>query len=500
MSTQASDTRLTAVILAGDDAAELSATLLSVREAAEELLVIDTGGFPSAAKIAQESGAKIVRHAWSDDFAAARNAGLAVAKSKWVLCVDAGERLPQEQIGVLRTVMALDHDRRQAYLVYTQLPPATSEGAVERVARLRLLPNLPGVRFAGRVRRTPGPSMAALGLSPQVCSVTLQRGPREHDPQFKRQRARRDLRLLDLEIPQKGQQPRLLNALAECHATLENPQAAQQYYRLALRHAERGSTDMLEAYYGLLTSIDNARHEERMQTCLEALDVFPFDAQLLCAMGNYLQVCGKVGLAARAYQTAVEFGQVNPETWHLADVAEVAALCLHTLWNLQGEDEKCRKMLKETLERLPDSVRLRRRLIDLDVRYGRVLEALGQVEKLPKAIPHREAYRTAIRGACQAARKNWKAALGYLESAFDSGCREPLCLRWLATALVAENRREEASQIVQEWQRIDPASGEARKLLRELTAVSLAAGSRPLPINLPQPATTGLLAAESVQS
>jgi tetratricopeptide (TPR) repeat protein len=230
-----------------------------------------------------------------------------------------------------------------------------------------------------------------------------------------------------------------------------------------------------------------------MQTCLQALDIFPFDAQLLCAMGNYLQVCGRPDLAARSYQSAVEFGQVNPETWHLADVSEVAALCLFTLWHSLGEDDKCRQMLRETLERLPESVRLRRRLIDLEVKHGRVLDALGQVEKLPKSIPHREAYRTAIRGACQGARKNWTAALGYLENAFDAGCREPLCLRWLATALEAENRRDEAAQIVQEWQRLEPASQEARRMLRDVTGPDLAEG-RQLRVDWPQPAAVSLIA------
>jgi hypothetical protein len=114
-------------------------------------------------------------------------------------------------------------------------------------------------------------------------------------------------------------------------------------------------------------------------------------------------------------------------------------------------------MLRETLDRVPHSLRLRRSLIDLEVKYGRVLEALSQAEKLPKDLPLREAFRTAIRGACQGARKNWAAAVGYLESAYDSGCREPLCLRWLATALLAEQRASEAANVICEWQRLDPA-------------------------------------------
>jgi tetratricopeptide (TPR) repeat protein len=483
--------RLTVAVSAVDKASELAGTLASVHEAADEVIVLDTGLADEARQAARAAGARIVPHIWTSDFAAARNAALAAAKGEWVLFVDAGEELPADQIAALRALLVLDHNRQQAYLVYIQVPPATPQGAAQRIAQLRLIPNLPGMRFIGRVRETPAVSLAALGLTAQASNLTLHRGPAEHDPQRKRARALRDLHLLDLEMPEKGQQPRLLNALAECHATLANPHAARQYYSLALRHAAQGSTEMLEAYYGLLTSIDNPQHEQRIATCIEALEAFPFDAQLLCAMGNYLQVCGRADLAARSYESAVQFGQVNPETWHLADVAEVAALCLNTLWQTQGDDDQARSMLRDTLQRLPHSVRLRRSLIDLEVKYGRVLDALAQAERLPKDFPHREAFRTAIRGACQASRENWSAALGYLESAHDAGCREPLCWRWLAAALVASGRTDEAAEIARQWQDLEPASQEPRRLL-QTTGVQGMIGDRQLRVDPAQAPATAL--------
>lgn len=263
-----SDIRLTIAVLTDNLSCDLQATLASVREAADELLVIDCGANVNTATIAKAAGARHVSHVWKEDFAAVRNATLAAAAGQWVLFVDAGEVLPQDQIASLRALLALDHDRRQAYLLYIQLSPASAQGIAERTAQLRLIPNLPGVRFVGRVRETPAASLIALGVGMQLSSVALHRGSPWHDPQSKRERARRDLKLLDKEMPEKGQQPRLLNALAECHATLGNPHAARQYYSLALRHSVRGSTEMLEAYFGLLTSIDNPHHEERMSACL----------------------------------------------------------------------------------------------------------------------------------------------------------------------------------------------------------------------------------------
>ena len=108
--------------------------------------------------------------------------------------------------------------------------------------------------------------------------------------------------------------------------------AAADCYRHALQHAQRGSTDMLEAYYGLLTTFegDVAARPQQLAVCLEALDIYPFDAQLHCAMGSYLQAQGRVDLAARSYQMAVENGRIDLETWHLTGIAEVATVC----WSL----------------------------------------------------------------------------------------------------------------------------------------------------------------------
>ena len=67
---------------------------------------------------------------------------------------------------------------------------------------------------------------------------------------------------------------------------------------------------MLEAFYGILAALDQlpGARDKQLALCQEALAAFPFDAQLLCAMGNYLQQQGRIDLACRSFEAAARFG------------------------------------------------------------------------------------------------------------------------------------------------------------------------------------------------
>jgi tetratricopeptide (TPR) repeat protein len=470
MPTAALGRQLSVALIVRNEQDVLAETLESVRPIADEIVIVDTGSTDATSDIARRHGARVIERPWDDDFSAARNAALPECRGQWILWLDAGEQLPDDTARELRGFLDGSADPRTAYLLYVELPPTAPSAAAERIARLRLLPHVPGIRFQGRTRETPRDTILAQGLGVELKAWTILRNRRDHSVQLKQARARRDLLLLNRETQEHGPRPKLLAALGDVHSALENHAAAADCYRQAIEQAERGSTDMLSAYYGLLTTFGDGQHAERLAVCLQALDIFPLDAQLLCAMGNYLQSQGQLELSCRAYESAVRFGQVDPETWHLSEIAEVAAICLSTTWQLQKNDGQARRSLEEALQRLPHSTRLRRNLIELQCRGGQLLEALAEAENLPRDFPHREAYRSAIRGACQAARGNWIPAAAYLQTAHAAGCRETLCLRWLSLSLLASDRRDEAEVILLEWLSREPHNLEARRYLQTLPA------------------------------
>ena len=57
----------------------LDGCLLSLQGLVDEIVVIDTGSADASIDIARRHGARVLEYAWHDDFAAARNVGLAAA-------------------------------------------------------------------------------------------------------------------------------------------------------------------------------------------------------------------------------------------------------------------------------------------------------------------------------------------------------------------------------------------------------------------------------------
>jgi Flp pilus assembly protein TadD len=479
MSTSVSRIRLSVAVIVRDAAKALEETLAAVKPLGGEVVVLDTGSTDHTRNVAHEHGAVLVERAWDDDFSAARNYCLARVRGDWVLWLDAGETLSLEDAIQLREYVAHKAEPHSAYMLLVKVPPLAGNISGEQIGRIRLVPNLPGLRFSGRVRESLAASLASHGIQVEGLPWRIHRGLREHDPEHKQAKARRDIRIAELEIRERGPSPALLNCRGEAAQTLGDKAQAARHFRGAIDSSDRGSTEMQEAYYGLLTSLEGQPNARQVQltTCLEALEVYPLDAQLLCAMGGYLQGLGRLDLATRAYQTAHQFGRVNPCTWHLDAMSEIAAVCYALALILENKDEEARRVLEDAVAAHPDSIRLRRHLIDVLVKQGASDVAMTHVDHLPSHTPHHEALRSAVRGACLASSKNWIPARAYLRAAYDAGCRDALLMRWLSITLLSLGESEAARAALLEWKSAEPASPEVHRYL-EAIAAAIEGGSK----------------------
>jgi len=85
-----------------DEEASLARCLASFAEHVDELVVVDTGSTDRTIEIAESFGARVVRWAWRDDFAAARNVSLDAATGDWCVLVDADDVFPDGEAAKLR--------------------------------------------------------------------------------------------------------------------------------------------------------------------------------------------------------------------------------------------------------------------------------------------------------------------------------------------------------------------------------------------------------------
>ena len=462
--------KLSVAMIVRDAEGCLAATLDSVRNLADEIVVLDTGSSDSSLRIARQKATKVITRDWSDDFAAARNAALDEVTGDWVLWLDAGETLSAEAADGLRRLIDDEADEQTAYYLLIRTPAQGANIAGEQVARIRLHPRLPMLRFAGRVRESLHAAIEKLSLKTAALSHTISRGSREHDLALRRQRAERNLRLAKLALQEEGLLPRLLNCLGEATQALGDHASSAKHHRQALERSSAGSPEMLEAYYGLLTALEGEpdSRDAQLQLCMKALETFPLDAQLLCAIGGYLQSKDHVELASRAYQLSAQHGQINLEIWHLDGLQEIAHNCFALTLQALGREDEAVQFLQQQLAAQPQSHRLRRQLVELHVRHARHDEALTAINAMPRGASNRDPLRSAVRGACLAAEGNWLSAKTYLETAHRAGCREPLCLRWLTQTYLSLGQNDDAAATLEQWAAADPLSPELRQTRQAL--------------------------------
>jgi glycosyltransferase involved in cell wall biosynthesis len=138
--------RVSLTMIVRDEEALLPGCLASVRGIVDEIVVVDTGSRDATRQVASQAGARVVEFAWCDDFAAARNHALRHARGRWVLVLDADERLaPGSGKGLRAALSGGAFDCGMLRLHDATRLDASPEDVVsgkERQAEIQLVPRL----------------------------------------------------------------------------------------------------------------------------------------------------------------------------------------------------------------------------------------------------------------------------------------------------------------------------------------------------------------------
>ena len=146
--------RISLCMIVRDEASMLARCLDSAIPWVDEVIVVDTGSVDDTVAIARARGARIGEFTWCDDFAAARNASVALATGDWVLYLDADEAITPASGPWLRELVADGRSpagRARAYTVLVR--SETAHGTTEDM-QSRLWENVPAVRFRGAIHES----------------------------------------------------------------------------------------------------------------------------------------------------------------------------------------------------------------------------------------------------------------------------------------------------------------------------------------------------------
>ena len=221
--------RLSVCLIVKNEEKFLAQCLKSIRDLATQIVVVDTGSTDRTVAIAREHGAEVHAFVWCDDFSAARNAALEHATGDWVLMLDADEELSAAGREKLRRAM------NDPAVMAWRLPMVDVGREAEGCSYVpRLYRNAPGLFYVGRVHEQVFSSLEVRrtewGLQNRIGDATLIHHGYTAELTRDRNKAERNLQLLELAIGEMPDEPHLLMNLGlELARSGREPEALVRY-------------------------------------------------------------------------------------------------------------------------------------------------------------------------------------------------------------------------------------------------------------------------------
>lgn len=141
-----------------DEAPQLPRFLASTAGLWDELCVADTGSLDTTREILQAAGARIIDFPWIEDFAAARNASLALAQGDWIIYLDADEYPDPGLIAEIRQ-LERDPEAGAATLLMRNL---RDHGRIEEQRLLRIFRRDACIVFKHAIHESASSSISAM--------------------------------------------------------------------------------------------------------------------------------------------------------------------------------------------------------------------------------------------------------------------------------------------------------------------------------------------------
>ena len=305
---------LSLCMIVKDEEEMLPQCLAAVRDAVDEMIVVDTGSTDRTVEIAEEYGAKVLHHEWNGSFSDARNVSFEAATSDWIMYLDADEVLIEDDVERLRALTGKTW-REAFYLIETNFTGSVEDGTSVNHNALRVFRNRPNYRFNGRIHEQIAQNLP--GWLPERTEITDVRV--EHYGYLgvvrdAKEKSRRNLDLL-LKQSEEGVDT------AFHHYNLGSEYSGAGEQAKALEHFERAwaklqdDPEMLS--YGFVPSccaryVQSLRINTRFEECIakgdEVLAILPGFTDIVLEQAHATRALGDIDGSAAYLRTCIEMG------------------------------------------------------------------------------------------------------------------------------------------------------------------------------------------------
>lgn len=226
---------------------DLAGCLDSVRDVADEIIVVDTGSTDRTMEIAREFQARVFEKPWPGDFSTARNYGLELAAMEWVLIMDADEKLESESAAHLKAFLSTTSATGLRFIQRNLSSPQDLVGYYD-LKSTRMWRNLPAIRYAGLIHESAVESITRTGGTIDTTSFIIwHSGYARSSVQNGKPRAERNLELLTRMLAVSPKDPYIHYQLGITHKQIGNHTEARRHLKNAL---ELNRNDLSEEILG----------------------------------------------------------------------------------------------------------------------------------------------------------------------------------------------------------------------------------------------------------
>lgn len=175
---------LSLCMITKNEEAFLEQCLDSVKDAVDEIIIVDTGSTDKTLEIAKKFVAKIIDFKWVDNFSVARNESLKHATCDWILVLDADETIAKEDLVKLKELISNEECIGYYFTIRTYSDNSKAAGWVSSTSDkykeskaasgwfatrlIRLFRNNKSIKFEGIIHETVSNSMHSLGKAKEA--------------------------------------------------------------------------------------------------------------------------------------------------------------------------------------------------------------------------------------------------------------------------------------------------------------------------------------------
>lgn len=369
-----------------DEAEHLPACLAGIEPVVDELVIVDTGSSDDTVAIARRYGAEVHHFPWINDFAAARNESIRHANGRYILWLDADDRIETRELEKIRKIRRnLPMEILQSYALQVICRNRSGQGVT--YYQLRIFPNVAGVQFEGTVHEEVVPSLHHLGIGIKKVEIAiLHTGYSDAAALY--EKAGRNLAVMKRDGSCSPRTAAGHARMAQCYFGIRDYDTCIRHL-LDARTMGGKSAPFYKKSYATLADcyLQTDQGDAAVELLHQALAEYPDNWYMHYLLGAAMVLTGNIMEAVPHLETALGSPREVEDIPVLSGIEARIRYYLGRCHDRMGRHEAAADMISQAMASAPGDPDILQAHGKMMARQGRFDEALRSLEKARESVP-----------------------------------------------------------------------------------------------------------------